>query len=195
MENSNLAASGSNPAKGVYVLGFGLDQMSTKDFAIGLLNFSRDNPGHRIRINVNSQGGVILDAIFLFDTLTYLRSIGHHITIAVYGRSASCAAWLLQAADKRIIGANSWLLIHEVSSEVKGTRSAIKAELDRVDQLMEQTAGILCSRTKDVPNGLTREKISAKIDGGRDWWLNATEALAEGLVDEIETVPNFMPNA
>jgi ATP-dependent Clp protease protease subunit len=187
----NAAHIMTDPAKGVFFFSIGIDQVSTREFAIMLVNWCRDNPGHKIRININSQGGVILDALFLLDTLNFLRSIGHHVTIAVYGRSASCAGWLLQAADVRIIGAHSWFLIHEVSSEVKGSKSALKAELARVEQLQNQTSTILCSRTG---GRLTIEKIDKEIDGGRDWWLTAQEALDYGLVDEIEAVKPFAPS-
>ena len=192
METADNAINTDEGAKGVFVFAIGIDQVSARDFAINLVNWSRNNPKKPIRINVNSQGGIILDSLFLFDTLGYLRTLGHHITIAVYGRSASCASWFLQAADLRIIGANSWLLIHEVASEVKGTRTAIRAELERVDQLQAQTNAILCSRTKNVVNGLTCEKIERNIAGGRDWWLNALQSKAEGLVDEIEEVPAYV---
>lgn len=190
MQNANH----SDPLKGVFVFATGINQASAVDFMIMVINWCRDNPGRAIRIVINSQGGNILDSLYMYDQINMLRGAGHHVTIVVHGRSASCAGWLLQAADRRIIGANSWLLIHEVSSEMKGSLSQMRAELQRCEQLQAQTSAILCSRTGSVPNGLTLDKINTKIAGGVDWWLTASEALAEGLVDEIEPVTPFVAN-
>lgn len=186
MQNSSQ-----NSNEAVFIFAIGIDQQATRDFAINLVDWSGKNPGRPLRINLNSQGGNILDGLFLFDELGRMRRAGHKLTIAVYGRSASSAGWLLQAADRRIMGPHSWLLIHEVTSSVQGGRSAIKRELARVEQLQNQTNDILTSRTKSVKNGLTVEMIQEKIDSGDDWWLDAQTALTLGLIDEIEEQPAF----
>lgn len=170
----------------IFVFGVYTDQQTTRDFAINLVNWSKNNPGVPLRVNINSGGGNILDSLFLFEEFGRLRLAGHRITIAVYGRCASCAGWLIQAADRRIIGKNSWIQIHEVSSAVDGTLSKIRQELARCEELQNQTIGILTSRSK-----LTAKEIHDNIDGGRDWWIGAQEALEKGLVDEIEEVPGF----
>lgn len=186
MENQTPSTQDNSEA--VFIFAIGIDQQTSREFAINLINWSDKNPNRALRININSQGGNILDSLFLREEFARLRKRGHYLTMAAYGRSASCAAWLLQAADKRIIGADSWLLIHEVTSTMNGSfsRSAIKAELDRVDELQAQTNELLCRRSK-----LTPEKILANIAGGKDWWLNARTSLNEGLVDEIEEAPPF----
>ncbi len=171
----------------VYVFAQGIDQSAAKDFAL----WSKGNTLGDIRIELNSQGGSILESLNLRAEINHIRRNGQKVTMAVMGRAASCAGWLLQSADHRVIDADSWILIHEVSSEVKGSRSAIKAELDRVDALMAQTYGILCSRTAGIEGGLTLEMCYEKTEGGKDWWIDAKTALALGLVDEIEYAPAF----
>ncbi|MDZ4837834.1 MAG: ATP-dependent Clp protease proteolytic subunit [Candidatus Melainabacteria bacterium] len=172
-----------------YVFHKGIDQDSVRDFVL----WAKPTPAEKgIRLELNSQGGGILDCISLFEEVGGLRKRGHKVTVAVLGRAASCAGWVLQGADKRIIGEHSWVLIHEVHSEVKfGPRSAIAAELARVDALQNQTYGILCSRTKDIKGGLTLEMINEHCSTGQDWWIDAPTALELGLVDAIEYAPVF----
>lgn len=172
--------------KGLFIFGLNIDQQATREFAINLFNWSTNNHGEPIRVNINSTGGNPLDAIFLFETFGQLRALGHHLTIAVNGRCASCASWLIQAADKRVIGANSWLMFHQISSAANGNMNAMKRELNRDEQLNEQTIKLLCSRSK-----LTPAQVHAEIDDGKDWWISAEEALTHRLVDAVEYSPAF----
>lgn len=172
--------------KGLFIFGLNFDQQATREFAINLLDWSSNNHGAPLRVNINSLGGNPLDAIFLFETFGQLRALGHHLTIAVNGRCASCASWLVQAADKRVIGANSWLMFHQISSAANGNMNAMKRELNRDEQLNEQTVKLLCSRSK-----LTAAQVHEQIDDGKDWWISADEALSQGLVDVIEQAPAF----
>ncbi|MGD9681054.1 MAG: ATP-dependent Clp protease proteolytic subunit [Candidatus Obscuribacterales bacterium] len=172
----------SNPvSEAKFVLAFGIEQQSVKDFAINLVEWSSRNKGVPLRIHINSQGGNILDAIFLREELKRIKAAGHKLTIAAYGRAASCATWLLQVADRRVIGEDSWLLIHEVRSSMDGPLSALRREVKRVEQLQDQTFGMICKRSK-----LTRERILSEVEGGNDWWINAALALELDLVDEID---------
>lgn len=176
-----------NPTtKGLFIFGLNFDQLATREFAINLFDWSGKNHGVPLRININSLGGNPLDALFLFETFGQLRALGHHLTLAVNGRCSSCASWVIQAADKRIIGANSWLMFHQISSAANGNMNAIKAELARDEQLNEQTIGLFCSRSK-----LTPAEVHTKIDDGKDWWISAEEALTHGLVDTVEYAPAF----
>ena len=177
-------------ANAVFVFCQPVNEKSVADFTINLINFSRDNPKQPLRVNINSVGGNFGDALALYEEFGRLRANGHHLTLACYGRCASCTSWWLQAADHRVIGANSWLLIHQIISSVSGNIRAFKRELARMEELMEQSIGFLCSRSN-----LTQEKIRQMCDGGEDWWIGAQEALMLGLVDAIEEAPQFPKSA
>jgi ATP-dependent Clp protease protease subunit len=182
---------GSTNIPSVFVFGLNVDQQAVREFAINLVEWSQNNPGRPLRINLNSTGGSILDALCLRQEFQRLRALGHHLTIAVYGRAASCSSWLVQAADWRIIGDQSWLLIHEASSRADGTITAIRNELERLVQLQDQTIDILTSRTQGA---LTAKMIHDHVDGGRDWWITAKDAKELGLVDEVEEPVAFKGN-
>ncbi len=161
---------------------------SVGEFAINLTNWSKTNPGKNVRIEWNCGGGNILDGLFMYEKLNWLRAEGHHLTGAAYGRMASSAAWLLQACDWRIIGSESWLLVHEVQSKAEGSITAIRRELERMIELQEQTNRILTGRTQGL---LNTEIINRHIEGGQDWWINAPLASEYKLVDQVEVRTPF----
>jgi ATP-dependent protease ClpP protease subunit len=172
----------------VFIFGLLVDSQSVKDFVINLEDWSRRNPGRPLRIDLNSGGGNILDALFLYQEFNRIRKNGHHLTIAVYGRASSCAAWLVQAADWRIIGAESWVLVHQVSSKVDGPIFAVERELARMRELQAQTNDILIKRT-----ALTEATINEHIANGTDWWINADDAWSKyKIVDEVEENKPFI---
>lgn len=172
--------------QGLFIFGLNIDQQATREFAINLFNWSGNNAKQPLRININSLGGNPLDAMFLYEVFGQLRSLGHHLTIAVNGRAASCASWLVQAADTRAIGATSWLMVHQISSKADGNITEMKREIARCEQLQEQTMKLLSARSK-----LTLDVIAKQLESGADWWISADEALALGLVDVIEYAPAF----
>jgi ATP-dependent Clp protease protease subunit len=146
---------------------------------------NKDQP---IRIVMNSPGGSVFDGFSMMDEIARLRREGHHVKIEDYGMAASAAGWIMQAADTRAIGANSWMLIHEPSGQATGKLSAMGAEVHLSKDLEDQFLGVFAARSH-----LTADEIRKHIDDGRDWWIPANTAKALGLVDQVEEVPPFHP--
>jgi len=169
--------------QGNFIFSEQITQASVLELTTTLEDWSSENPDLPIRITLNSPGGDVLASFALVDELNHLRNKGHKLTIAVYGMAASAAAWVLQAADYRIIGANSTILIHEISSGSQGKLSDLKASMARSQSLQDQFLKLLAKRSR-----LTIKLMHLRIDGGKDWWLSADEAKRFGLVDEIEPV-------
>jgi ATP-dependent Clp endopeptidase proteolytic subunit ClpP len=162
---------------------------STVDSLIDDLNeWSVANPRQPITIVLNSPGGEVVAGFTLIDELTHLRNLGHKVTFVVYGRAASTAGFVLQAADRRIIGANAMILIHQIAGGHSGKLSSLKDDLAYAEKLQNQFIKVLTSRSR-----LTAKLIHSRIDAGQDWWIDAQEALKLGLVDEIERVPAPQP--
>lgn len=150
---------------------------------------SKDNDGKPVRIILNSPGGSVFAGFTLMDEIAAVRTRGHHVKIQTYGMAASAAGWIVQAADERVIGANSWILIHQISTQSSGKLAAIQTDLKFTTQLQDQFLERLARRSK-----LSLATIHEHIDQGLDWWINAQDALKYGLVDSIEPVPGFAPN-
>lgn len=182
-----------DPPKGSEGLFYFYDEVSkpsvlklTQDMESWAKNpLNKDQP---IRIVMNSPGGSVFDGFSLMDEIAHLRREGHRVNIEDYGMAASAAGWIMQAADTRSIGANSWMLIHEPSSETSGKLSSIETDLHFGEQLENQFLQVFADRSK-----LSVEEIRKHIDGGRDWWIPAKTAKTLGLVDQVEDVPVYQP--
>lgn len=141
------------------------------------------DPAQSWTIHLNSVGGLIDDGNSIVDELIAhsLRGGGtHEITIKARGLAASMGGIILQAADHRVMGRNSMLMIHKGSSGVKGTADDIADMAEWFRHWTDRMISYFLDRT----TAITREEFLAKIDR-RDWWLNSTEALALGFVDRI----------
>lgn len=137
-----------------------------------------------MRITINSEGGSALDGIHLFDQLwAYsLRGGGtHRVTATVKGYAASMAAILVQAADERVIGPQSWLMIHKVSAGASGKATEIMNTAKFLEHMCERIAQVFVSRSA----GKIELETFAKRWEHADWWLSAEQALEFGFVDRI----------
>ena len=145
-----------------------------------LRRMSRLRPRSPITIELNSGGGSIIDGFSLMDEIIRLKSKGHHITIRVQGQAASMAAVLLQVADRREIGRNSFLMIHRAAFGAIGKSYEIEDEIEFVRKLEHQIA-----TTFSNASGRPVEDFKDFFDKRRDVWFDAEEALANKLVDAI----------
>lgn len=141
------------------------------------------DPGCDVQIVFNSPGGSVIDGMWLFDYIRLMRDRGHKVTCMALGYAASMAGILLQAASEgcRVMAKGSWLLIHEVAFSAGGKIGEVEDEYKFGKRLKEQAAAIFVERS----NGkLTRERLEVMWDR-KDCWLDPSEALELGIIDEI----------
>jgi ATP-dependent Clp protease protease subunit len=159
---------------------FGAVNGGTVEECITELNWwHRQDTGKPFEIILNSPGGDVLHGLALYDDLIALRDQGHHITITVRGMAASMGGILLQAGDKRIVGKNSHVLIHEISTGAVGKLSEIEDEAAFCEKLSKQLLEILAERSTLTPAQIKRKWRKT------DWWITADEAIEYGFADEI----------
>ena len=107
----------------VYHFNDGVDDEIVYDLVDTANSWHRENPESKWHIYIDSPGGYINSGFVLFDQLAaYSERRGgkHEITMTVRGMAASMAAVLLQVADKRVMGKNASLLLHQPSSWLRG---------------------------------------------------------------------------
>jgi len=159
---------------------FGSVNSSSVEDCIGELNWwHRQDNDKPFEIILNSPGGDVLHGLALYDEIVSLRDQGHHITITVRGMAASMGGILLQAGDKRVVGKNSHVLIHEISTGAMGKLSEIEDEAKFCEQLSKQLLDILAERSTLTPAQIKRKWRKT------DWWITADEAIEYGFADEI----------
>lgn len=145
-----------------------------------MLSFwSRTEPWCDMEIVFNSPGGGVLAGLALFDFIRSLSVAGHSITTHTLGHAASMAGILLQAGDTRVMGKESWLLIHEISFGAVGKIGEIEDTTEWVKGMQKRVLNIFAERSK-----MTVAQIEKKWKR-TDWWLNSDEALKLGLIDEV----------
>lgn len=138
---------------------------------------SGDKP---ITIIMNNPGGDFYHGLGMFDSI---KSCKNHVSIIVYGHAMSMGAVILQAADRRVMGANSKLMIHYGYNGFSGhskTFKKVAEEGEKLDSWMEQ---LFLERIKQKHPEFTAAKVKKLLE--HDTFLTAQEALDLGLIDEI----------
>lgn len=156
-----------------------VDRAKASDCLEMLSYWSRLDPECEITIVFNSPGGSVIDGLALYDEMLCLRENGHFITTVGRGMCASMGAILLQGGDRRVIGKNAHMLIHEISTGVAGSFGELMDEVEFTKQLQDKLLDILAERSK-----LSKQKIRNRWSR-RDWWLGADEVIKNGFADEI----------
>jgi ATP-dependent Clp protease protease subunit len=146
-----------------------------------LTKWSRYDPECAITIVFTSPGGEVVAGMALFDFLNELRGKGHFLTGITRGYAASMAGILMQAFDRRIIGAQSWVLIHEISGGIMGDFGEMEDRLEWVRRVQDRILDVFAERS----NGKKTRKDFAKAWSRKDFWLSADDCIAWGVCDEI----------
>ncbi len=142
-----------------------------------LLFLEMDNPSADISLYINSPGGSVTAGMAIYDTMQYIKSPVRTVCV---GMAASMGAFLLMAGEKgkRMALPNSEVMIHQPSGGAQGqaTDVTIRAEwLLRTKKKM--------NRMMSEMTGQPEERVAH--DAERDYFMDAKEALAYGVIDEI----------
>jgi ATP-dependent Clp endopeptidase proteolytic subunit ClpP len=138
----------------------------------------------------NSPGGSVIAGMDLFDFILELRRDGHFVTTATRGMAASMGGILLQAGDRRVMGHEAYVLIHEVATGTYGKIGEIEDEVKFMKKIGERVIDIFLTRAAGAYEAGTATKqltrtLFTKSWERKDWWLNSNEALELGVVDEL----------
>jgi len=179
LEADRLAKPGSRTYRQLNIFAPIMDRY-VDEWIDALEHWERRDPGEPIVIRINSPGGSVLDGFALFDTIMRLRRKGHHITTHGIGMIASMATIIMQAGDERVLDANSWFMIHEISAQTRGKASQMEDELKFVKRLQERALDIYAERST-----LSKAQIKRRWTKTDDW-MDAAEAVKLGFADRVE---------
>lgn len=163
----------------------GVTDETIKPALAKLSEWNRRFRGRPVTIILNSPGGSVFAGVALYDFLQKMRADGHHVTVVCLGMAASMGGILLQAGDRRIIGANARVLIHAVSGGSRGNVYLMEDDLELSKALWEGLKVILAARST-----LTVQQIEDRAHR-KDWWISAQEAVKLGFADEVLAAPPF----
>jgi ATP-dependent Clp protease protease subunit len=130
-----------------------------------------------ITLHVDSPGGSVKSGLSIVDIMNYVKS--DIITINT-GMAASMGSILLGAGTKgkRYTLNFSKVMLHQVSSGAQGNIQDMEISLAEAKKYNEVLFNLLGEYTDKDPKQVLK-------DTKRDLWLNATEAKAYGIVDDI----------
>jgi ATP-dependent Clp endopeptidase proteolytic subunit ClpP len=168
----------------VHRLFVGVDTPSTSEASQAFRRYAA-RCGTNMELLICSPGGNIVDGIGLYDTMKQVQAAGHKVDTICLGYAASMGGVLLQAGTRRLIGQESWVLVHRASGWIEGTTAEMEMGLERLQKLQQECFDILATggeRRKKTKANTSR--IRTRCDRG-DWWVPARQALNEGLVCEI----------
>ncbi len=142
-----------------------------------LLFLEYEDPKKDIKMYLNTPGGVVTAGLAIYDAMQHVKA---DVSTICVGMAASMGAVLLTAGKKgkRYILPNSEVLLHQVLGATEGQAVEIEIAARHIIKIKDKLNQIIAKHT-----GQQLAKVERDTD--RDFWLNAEEAKAYGLVDEI----------
>lgn len=146
-----------------------------------ILDSMSPNGDQPIYIIMNSPGGDGLHGMSMYDAIS---SCKNHITITITGYGMSIAAWILQAADHRIMAKHSRLMIHTGYVGLSENHPEInKRWMKQFDIDEEEFENILLEKIKIKKPNFTKNKMKEMLRF--DTIFTPEQALELNLIDEI----------
>ncbi len=154
-----------------------VDDKSAKDITNRLLYLEAMDPGKEIKFYINSPGGIITSGMVIYDTMQMITS---PVSTICMGMAASMGSILLSGGNKgkRFIYPHGEVMIHQPSGGGQGTSADLEIMAVQIQKAKQLGAKILADNC-----GQTYEKVMEDFD--RDYWMDAKESLAYGIVDKI----------
>src|SRR5438270_3752064 len=142
-----------------------------------LLFLESENPDKDVFLYINSPGGSVSAGMAIYDTMNFIKP---DVSTLCTGMAASMGAFLLAAGakGKRFSLPNSKVMIHQVLGGAQGQATDIEIHARDILKTKAVMNRILSERT-----GQPLEKVER--DTERDYFLDADESKAYGLVDNV----------
>ncbi|WP_339690528.1 ATP-dependent Clp protease proteolytic subunit [uncultured Parasphingorhabdus sp.] len=142
-----------------------------------LLFLESENPKKDIYLYINSPGGVVTAGMAIHDTMQYIRP---RVGTVCVGQAASMGSFLLAAGEPgmRMATTNARIMLHQPSGGAQGMASDIEIQAKEILRIRASMNALYAKYT-----GKSVEEIEKAMD--RDTFLEADEAKAFGIVDEV----------
>ncbi len=142
-----------------------------------LLFLESEGPEKDIFMYINSPGGLVTAGMAIYDTMQYIRC---DVSTLCVGQAASMGAHLLAAGakGKRYALPNARVMIHQPLGGFQGQATDIEIHAKEILKLKASLNQMMANHT-----GQPLEKLADDVE--RDYFLDAKEACAYGIVDKV----------
>ncbi|KAL8231151.1 hypothetical protein R6Q57_000929 [Mikania cordata] len=161
----------------IVFLGSQVDDLSA-DFIISQLLFlDAEDDKKDIKLFINSPGGSVTAGMGIYDAMKLCKA---DVSTICVGLAASMGAFLLACGTKgkRFCMPNSKVMIHQPLGKAGGNATDMSI---RIREMVYHKVKV--NKILSKVSGTPYEKVEADTD--RDYFMNAWEAKAYGLVDEV----------
>ncbi len=144
-----------------------------------LLFLESEDAKKDIYLYINSPGGSVTSTMAIVDTMNHVRP---DVATFCVGLAASGGAIILSAGKKgkRFILPNAEVMIHQPLGGVEGQASDIAITAKHILKTRDNLNKLLAKNTSKALSQIEK-------DVERDFFMDATEAKAYGIIDEIVT--------
>ena len=161
----------------IIFLGVPIDDDVANIVMAQLLFLASSDPHADITLYLNTPGGQVSSGLAIYDTMQIVQP---DVATVCTGMAASMGSVLLcsGAHGKRSALPHSRVLIHQPLGGAQGQASDILIAAREIEKTRTELFRIIAEHS-----GQALERVAA--DGDRDYWMNAEEARAYGMVDSI----------
>lgn len=165
----------------IIFLGTPIEDQVANVIVAQLLFLTHEDPEREIQMYINSPGGVIYAGLAIYDTM---QMIPNPISTVAVGVTASFGTVLLTAGTKgrRFALPNATIHLHQPLGGAQGQATDIEIQAKQILRLKALLNGIMAKHT-----GQPIEVIEK--DSDRDFYLDASQAVDYGLVDQVLVAP------
>jgi ATP-dependent Clp protease, protease subunit len=161
----------------IIFLGTEINDVVANTVVAQMLFLEYEDPDKDILLYINSPGGSVTAGLAIYDVMKYVKPDVQTICV---GSAFSMGAILLAAGTKgkRFILPHGKVMLHQPSGGAGGQSSDIQIHAREIVKTKRELNTILGEATDK-----TFEQVEKDTD--RDMYMNAQEAVAYGIVDEV----------
>jgi len=163
----------------IVFLNGGVDDHSANLIVAQFLHLESQDSEKDIHFYINSPGGVVTAGMSIYDTMQFIKP---NICTYVMGQACSMGSLLAQAgtAGKRYMLPYARHMIHQPSGGARGQATDMEIQVKEILKMKKELTQIYANHNS---KGKTFKQLSADME--RDFFMDATEALEYGLIDQI----------
>lgn len=128
-----------------------------------------------IKLHIQSGGGMLMPTFYVCDVI---KSLDTPVHIYIDGFVASAASLIAICGTKRLMTKHSFMLIHQLQSQSSGRLNEMKDEISNLD-FFNNNAKDIYFQNSNITETMLDRLLSDEL------WIDATQCLELGLVDEI----------
>jgi len=128
-----------------------------------------------VTVEINSPGGDVFEGLAIYNLL---REHPAKVTVKVMGLAASAASIIAMVGDEIVMGAGSFMMIHNAWVCACGNQNDLRAVVEKLEPIDAALADIYAART-----GIDQDEIMSLL--AAETWLNARDAVEQSFANTV----------